>query len=88
MHLNNMVSSATGGTKTLATYRIEKDADGRYPDPFGWPCLSLCPDRGPDNVCMVSFLESIGLNVQADFDIEHDGHNSGKSALKEVGLYK
>ena len=85
--LNNMVINATGST--LLRFKIEKNSDGGYDDPYTWPSLNLAPDMGPDEVALDHYLAyGASLNVNADYDMSHLLKNLGKCTLKNVGLWK
>ena len=80
MHVNNMLLGAAD--VRLAHFKPRVNDEGEFMDcPFTLPSLSISPDAGPDNMCMMHFLGyKAGLNVTFDFDLSHSLQNASKQA--------
>ena len=88
IEMSNMLFMSTG--KSIAYVIIEKDANGEYPDAYTWPHLNACLDRASPNVAMDSHLGygDAKLNVNVDWDLEHDTKNSSNAAMRDTGLWR
>jgi hypothetical protein len=88
MTLHNMLLQSTG--KGLEQFAIPRSFQGKLPCPFTWSHLNLCPDQGPDNMCLDTFLAvKLGMNISCDWDGTHGAHNDGcKESLKQTGLWR
>ena len=76
-----MVVQASDGKKDLPFFKIARDADDNFiTPPEDWPQINLCPDKDSSNVVVEHVCIDRELNVHVDYDLEHDGHNSGTIA--------
>ena len=73
---------------SLADIRIEKLADGSWPNPWLWPSVAISPDRGSDMSCLVHFGQyKKHLNLPVNWDWAHLCKTSTRKILKKMGLW-
>ena len=82
MQLNNMLELSAG--VSLSHFLPGESCESAYDQPH----LDLCPDMGPDMVCLDHALTYYKqLNITCHYDIDHATSNTGKCALKQSGLW-
>ena len=84
---SNILKQTT--TRSTKYFQILPGADGKLPDPYGWPHLGMSTDRAAENVSADCFYGGpLKLNYTNDWDISRDVSNTVKNALKQSGLWK